>query len=55
MRLVIISGRHLLRQYNEYRAMGYTVVWCGNGRICMQPGSDPVNAVVVEEVTAPTV
>ncbi len=48
---VILSGRGLLRQYNEYRAMGYTVLWRGNGRICMQPGGVPVKVVVVEEVS----
>jgi len=47
---VIISGRNLLRQYNHYRALGYTVVWRGNGRICMQPGGVVVVAVVVEGV-----
>lgn len=49
---VIISGRNLLRQYNEYRAMGYVVVWRGGGRICMQPGGKPVEVAVIEEVRA---
>ena len=48
---VILSGPHLLRQYNHYRALGYTVTWRSNGRICMQPGGVAVVAVVVEEVT----
>ena len=34
---VIISGRHILRQYNELRAQGYTRVWTGEGKICMRP------------------
>lgn len=47
---VIIQGRDLLRQHNEYRAMGYTVVWRGNGRICMQPGGVAHVATPIVEV-----
>lgn len=31
-----ISGRHLLRQYNELKALGYTTLWTGEGKICLQ-------------------
>ena len=53
----IISGRNLLRQYNELKAAGWTTVWAGNGRICLrapEPGAELPEApvVVVEMRTA---
>ena len=48
--MTIISGPHLLRKYNELRALGYTVVWRGNGQIAMQPGGTPdAPPAVIEE------
>jgi len=46
---ITISGRNLLRQYNELRALGYETVWRGNGCIRMRWTGKVVKNDAIEE------
>lgn len=47
--MLIITGPHLLRKYNDLRAQGYTAIWRGEGKIAMEKTGPPVAAVVIVE------
>lgn len=48
--MTIITGPNLLRKYNDLRAIGYTVLWRGNGQIAMQPGGTPYAPPAIVEM-----
>lgn len=34
--VTLSAGRNFLREYNELKAQGYTTLWVGEGRCCLQ-------------------